>query len=131
MPEWGHIPMPRVLLDRCVADMVRISDARMSGTSFGTVVLHVAPESAIGGPLAAVRTGDEIALDVAGRRIDLLVPAEEIAHRLADFRPAPPHYVRGYGRLFLDHVTQANQGCDFDFLQAGVCGAGSKPGDER
>ena len=80
--------MPRVLLDRGVNDMVRISDARMSGTSFGTVVLHVAPESAIGGPLAAVRTGDEIALDVAGRRIDLLVPAEEIARRLADFHPA-------------------------------------------
>jgi dihydroxy-acid dehydratase len=111
--------------------MVRISDARMSGTSFGTVVLHVAPESAIGGPLAAVRTGDEIALDVAGRRIDLLVPAEEIARRLADFRPAPPHYARGYGRLFLEHVTQANQGCDFDFLQAGGCGAGSQLGDGR
>jgi dihydroxy-acid dehydratase len=91
----------------------------------------VAPESAIGGPLAAVRTGDEIALDVAGRRIDLLVPAEEIARRLADFRPAPPHYERGYGRLFLEHVTQANQGRDFDFLQAGGCGAGSQPGDGR
>ena len=123
--------MPRVLLERGVADMLRISDARMSGTSFGTVVLHVAPESAIGGPLAAVRTGDEIALDVAGRRIDLLVPAEEIARRLADFRPAPPHYARGYGRLFLEHVTQANQGCDFDFLRAAGCGAGSQPGDGR
>jgi dihydroxy-acid dehydratase len=88
----------------------------MSGTSFGTVVLHVAPESAIGGPLAAVRTGDEIALDVAGRRIDMLAPAEEIERRLAEFRPAPPHYARGYGRLFLEHVTQANRGCDFDFL---------------
>jgi dihydroxy-acid dehydratase len=118
MPEWGHIPIPRVLLDRGVGDMLRISDARMSGTSFGTVVLHVAPESAIGGPLAAVRTGDEIALDVAGRRIDLLAPAEEIARRMAAFRPAPPHYERGYGRLFLEHVTQANRGCDFDFLGA-------------
>ena len=118
MPEWGHIPMPRVLLERGVADIVRISDARMSGTSFGTVVLHVAPESAIGGPLAAVRTGDEIALDVAGRRIDLLVPAAEIERRMAAFRPAPPHYERGYGRLFLEHVTQANRGCDFDFLGA-------------
>ena len=117
-PEWGHIPMPRVLLERNVSDMVRISDARMSDTSFGTVVLHVAPESAIGGPLAAVRTGDEIALDVAARRIDLRVPAEEIEHRLAAFRPAPPHYDRGYGRLFLEHVTQANLGCDFDFLGA-------------
>jgi dihydroxy-acid dehydratase len=116
MPEWGHIPIPRALLDRGVDDMLRISDARMSGTSFGTVVLHVAPESAIGGPLAAVRTGDEIALDVAGRRIDLRVPAEEIGRRLAGFRPAPPHYDRGYGRLFLEHVMQANEGCDFDFL---------------
>ena len=118
MPEWGHIPMPRVLLDRGVADMVRISDARMSGTSFGTVVLHVAPESAIGGPLAAVRTGDEIVLDVAARRIDVQVPGDTIAERLAAFRPAPPHYDRGYGRLFLEHVTQANHGCDFDFLEA-------------
>jgi dihydroxy-acid dehydratase len=97
---------------------VRISDARMSGTSFGTVVLHVAPESAIGGPLAAVQTGDEIALDLAGRRIDVLLPEAEIERRLAAFRPAPPHYIRGYGRMFLEHVTQANLGCDFDFLRA-------------
>jgi dihydroxy-acid dehydratase len=118
MPEWGHIPIPRVLLERGITDMVRISDARMSGTSFGTVVLHVSPESAVGGPLAAVRTGDEIALDTAARRVDLCVPPEEIARRLAEFRPAPPHYNRGYGRLFLEHVTQANLGCDFDFLEA-------------
>jgi dihydroxy-acid dehydratase len=128
MPEWGHIPMPRVLLDRGVADVVRISDARMSGTSFGTVVLHVAPESAIGGPLAAVRTGDEIVLDVAARRIDVQVPAGAIAERLAAFRPARPHYDRGYGRLFLEHVTQANRGCDFDFLEAPAGGVQSKPG---
>ena len=119
-PEWGHIPMPKALLKRGIGDMVRISDARMSGTSFGTVVLHVAPESAIGGPLAAVRTGDEIALDVTARRIDLMVPAEEMERRLAAFRPAPPHYSRGYGRLFLEHVTQANLGCDFDFLGAAL-----------
>jgi len=118
MPEWGHISIPRVLLGRGITDMVRISDARMSGTSFGTVVLHVSPESAVGGPLAAVRTGDEIGLDTAARRIDLCVPPEEIARRLAEFRPAPPHYDRGYGRLFLEHVTQANLGCDFDFLEA-------------
>jgi len=116
MPEWGHIPIPRVLLERGVTDMVRISDARMSGTSFGTVVLHVAPESAIGGPLAAVRTGDEIVLDVPARRIEMALPDAEIARRLAGFTPAPPHYQRGYGRLFLDHVTQAHHGCDFDFL---------------
>ncbi|MDQ2899622.1 MAG: dihydroxy-acid dehydratase [Acidobacteriota bacterium] len=117
-PEWGHIPMPRVLLKRGVSDMVRMSDARMSGTSFGTVILHVAPESAIGGPLGVVRTGDEVELDVEGRGINLCVPQEEIDRRLASFRPQPPKYDRGYGRMFLEHVTQANLGCDFDFLEA-------------
>jgi L-arabonate dehydrase len=116
-PEWGHIPMPRALLKRNVDDIVRISDARMSGTSFGTVVLHVAPESAAGGPLSIVRTGDEIELSVARRRLELHVPAQEIAHRLSQFEPPPSHYTRGYGRLFLEHVTQANLGCDFDFLR--------------
>ncbi len=115
-PEWGHIPMPRKLLERGVTDMVRISDARMSGTSFGTVVLHVAPESAVGGPLAIVRTGDEIVLDVPRRRLDVKLTDEEIRRRLDAFTPPPPKYHRGYGRLFLEHVTQANLGCDFDFL---------------
>jgi dihydroxy-acid dehydratase len=91
----------------------------MSGTSFGTVVLHVAPESAIGGPLAAVCTGDEIELDVAQRRIRLCISDEELQTRLAAFRPPPPKYTRGYGRMFLEHVTQANEGCDFDFLRPG------------
>jgi dihydroxy-acid dehydratase len=116
-PEWGHIPMPRVLLKRGIDDMVRISDARMSGTSFGTVVLHVAPESAIGGPLALVETGDQIELDAPGRQIELKVAPEELDRRRAKFQPPPPKYERGYGRLFLEHVTQANQGCDFDFLR--------------
>jgi len=116
-PEWGQIPLPRRMLLEGVKDMVRISDARMSGTSFGTVVLHVAPESAVGGPLALVRTGDWIELDTAGRRVSLLVPEEELALRRAAFVPPPPHYTRGYGRLFLEHVTQANRGCDFDFLE--------------
>jgi L-arabonate dehydrase len=116
-PEWGHIPMPKVLLEQGVHDMVRISDARMSGTSFGTVVLHAAPESALGGPLAVVQTGDEIQLDVAGRQIELCVPAHEIQRRLEKFTPAPPKFDRGYGRMFLEHVTQANLGCDFDFLR--------------
>jgi dihydroxy-acid dehydratase len=116
-PEWGHMPMPKVLLNRGIQDVVRISDARMSGTSFGTVVLHIAPESALGGPLAAVQTGDEIVLDVANRRLDLNLPAAEIERRLAALTPSPPHYERGYGKLFLDHVTQANLGCDFDFLR--------------
>jgi dihydroxy-acid dehydratase len=109
--------MPRKLLNEGVADMVRISDARMSGTSFGTVVLHIAPESAIGGPLALVQTGDEILLDVPGRRLELLVSQEELDRRARSFTPPPPHYTRGYGRLFLDHVTQADLGCDFDFLR--------------
>jgi len=116
-PEWGHIPMPKVLLSQGISDVVRISDARMSGTSFGTVVLHTAPESALGGPLAIVQTGDEIRLDVAGRQLELCLPAAEISQRLQKFTPAPPKYDRGYGRLFLEHVTQANLGCDFDFLR--------------
>jgi L-arabonate dehydrase len=115
-PEWGHIPMPRKLLNAGVHDMVRISDARMSGTSYGTVVLHVAPESAIGGPLALVATGDEILLDVPNRKLELLVTPEELDRRRRLFTPPPRHYDRGYGRLFLDHVTQADRGCDFDFL---------------
>ena len=117
MPEWGHIPLPGKLLKQGVTDMVRISDARMSGTSFGTVVLHVAPESAIGGPLAAVRTGDEVLLDVPARKLELCVTPDELASRLREFTQAKPHYTRGYGKLFLDHVTQANRGCDFDFLE--------------
>lgn len=116
-PEWGQIPLPRKMLLEGVTDMVRISDARMSGTSFGTVVLHVAPESAVGGPLALVQTGDWIELDTAGRLVSLLVSNEELARRRAAFVPPPPHYTRGYGRLFLEHVTQANRGCDFDFLE--------------
>jgi L-arabonate dehydrase len=118
-PEWGQIPMPKTLLMRGVKDVVRLSDARMSGTSFGTVVLHIAPESAIGGPLAAVQTGDEIELDVPSRRLHLCVSDDELDRRLRAFIPPPPHYTRGYGKLFLDHVLQADQGCDFDFLVGG------------
>ena len=117
-PEWGQIPLPEKLIRAGITDVVRISDARMSGTSFGTVVLHIAPESAIGGPLAAVRDGDEIELDVPGRTINLNIPSEDLANRLKQFQPSKPHYQRGYGKLFLDHVTQANHGCDFDFLLA-------------
>ncbi len=116
-PEWGHIPMPKVLLQRGESDCVRISDARMSGTSFGTVVLHVSPESGIGGPLAVVQTGDPITLSVAGRSLHLHITEEEMRRRVALLKPAAPHYTRGYGKLFLDHVTQAHLGCDFDFLQ--------------
>jgi dihydroxy-acid dehydratase len=114
--EWGHLPIPAKLLKRGIDDIVRISDARMSGTSFGTDVLHVSPEAAIGGPLAAVQTGDEIELDVPGRKIELRLPPEEIKRRLAAYKPAPPAYRRGYGKLFLQEVTQAHEGCDFRFL---------------
>ena len=117
MPEWGAAPVPARLLQRGVKDMVRISDARMSGTSYGTVVLHVAPESAVGGPLALVRDGDEIELDAPRRTLTLRVGDEELAKRKAVWKPRPPHFARGYGRLFLDHVLQANEGCDFDYLR--------------
>ncbi|MGH9719014.1 MAG: dihydroxy-acid dehydratase, partial [Bryobacteraceae bacterium] len=117
MPEWGNLPIPAKLLKQGVEDMVRISDARMSGTSYGTVVLHIAPESAIGGPLAIVRNGDSIQLDVPNRKLTLLAPEAEIARRLAEWQRAEPHYERGYGQLYLEHTTQANHGCDFDFLR--------------
>ena len=116
-PEWGWIPMPRMLLRQGINDVVRISDARMSGTSFGTVVLHVAPESAIGGPLSLVQTGDEINLDVHARTLNVSISPEEWGRRSKAFVAPKPHYTRGYGRLFLEHVTQANKGCDFDFLE--------------
>jgi dihydroxy-acid dehydratase len=117
MPEWGAAPVPARLLKKGVKDMVRISDARMSGTSYGTVVLHVAPESAAGGPLALVRNGDEIELDVPKRTLTLRVNDEELGRRRSAWTPRPPHFARGYGRLFLEHVLQANEGCDFDFLR--------------
>ncbi len=117
MPEWGAAPIPRKLLQKGVKDMVRISDARMSGTSYGTVVLHVSPEAEAGGPLALVKDGDEIELDIPNRRLTLWVPDEELARRRARWKPRPPHYTRGYGRLFLDHVLQAHEGVDFDFLR--------------
>jgi dihydroxy-acid dehydratase len=120
MPEWGMLPIPKKLLKKGVRDMVRISDARMSGTSYGACVLHVAPESYIGGPLAFVRGGDLIELDVADRKLNLRISEEEMARRRAEWTPPPPRYERGFGALFSKHVTQADQGCDFDFLHAGA-----------
>jgi dihydroxy-acid dehydratase len=117
MPEAGYIPIPRSLARSGVRDIVRISDARMSGTAFGTVVLHVTPEAAIGGPLAAVRTGDRIRLDVPARRLDLLVQESELADRLRDWTPPVIAAPRGYARMYHDHVLQADQGADFDFLR--------------
>jgi dihydroxy-acid dehydratase len=116
MPEAGYLPIPKKLAQRGVKDMVRISDARMSGTAFGSIVLHVAPEAAVGGPLAAVRNGDRIRLSIKDKRIDLLVDDAEIRNRLKDFRP-PPAPPRGYKALYRRTVTQAPDGCDFDFLR--------------
>src|SRR5262249_17869646 len=116
MPEWGHLPIPAKLLKRGVTDLLRISDARMSGTSYGAVVLHVAPESAVGGPLALVETGDRIRLDVEERSLDLLVEEAELARRRDAWEPPERKDDRGYRRLYEDHVLQADEGCDFDFL---------------
>ncbi len=116
MPEVGNFTLPQRILERGITDMVRISDARMSGTAFGTVVLHAAPEAAVGGPIALVRDGDEIELDVAGRRLELLVPPAELDARRAAWQPPPPAFASGYTRLYLDHVLQADRGVDFDFL---------------
>jgi dihydroxy-acid dehydratase len=120
MPEWGMLPIPKKLLREGVRDMVRISDARMSGTAYGTCVLHVAPEAHIGGPLALVKDGDMIELDIAARRLHLDVSEAELARRRATWTPRPFPYARGYTALFARHVTQANKGCDFDFLEAGA-----------
>lgn len=118
MPETGFLPLPTRLLREGIRDMVRISDARMSGTAFGTVVVHVCPEAAAGGPLALVQTGDWIELDVERRRLDLLVAEDELERRRRHWQAPPSHYRRGYGWLFENHVLQADQGCDFDFLRA-------------
>jgi dihydroxy-acid dehydratase len=117
MPEWGMLPMPKKLLQQGVRDMVRLSDARMSGTSYGTCVLHITPESQLGGPLALVQTGDLIKLDVPARHLDLLVSEEELTARRAAWTPREIIYPRGYGMLYAQHVTQADKGCDFDFLE--------------
>jgi len=123
-PEWGMLPIPKKLLREGVRDMVRISDARMSGTSYGTCVLHVSPESHIGGPLALVRTGDEIEIDIDKRKIHWHCEPDEIERRSAAWVAPPPKFTRGYGELFSKHITQADQGCDFDFL------TGRSPGAE-
>ena len=120
MPEWGQLPIPKKLLQQGVRDMVRISDARMSGTSYGACVLHVTPESFVGGPLALVRSGDRIELDVPARKLNLLLDDAELARRRAAWKPPKPAFTRGFGTLYLKHVTQADQGCDFDFLEGGA-----------
>ncbi len=119
MPEWGMLPIPRKLVKAGVRDMLRISDARMSGTSYGACILHVAPESFVGGPLALVKTGDHIEVDVSQRLLHLHVSEEELARRRAEWVPPEPRYARGYGAMFQQHIGQADEGCDFDFLESG------------
>jgi len=118
MPEWGMLPIPVKLLKQGVRDMIRISDARMSGTSYGACILHVAPEAFIGGPLALLKTGDIVRVDVPARRIDMAVDEAELERRRAAWVPKRAYYPRGYGAMFAAHVSQANEGCDFDFLEA-------------
>ncbi|MDE2210461.1 MAG: dihydroxy-acid dehydratase [Betaproteobacteria bacterium] len=117
MPEWGQLPIPKKLLEQGVRDMLRISDARMSGTAYGACVLHVAPESWVGGPLALVHDGDMIVLDVGARSLQLDIDSAELARRRAAWRRPAPHFTRGFGALYQEHITQADQGCDFDFLE--------------
>jgi dihydroxy-acid dehydratase len=116
MPEWGMLPIPKKLVKQGVRDMMRISDARMSGTSYGACVLHIAPESYIGGPLALVRNGDMVTVDVDKRLIQMEVSDQELGNRRAQLAPPPPRYERGYGYMFSQHIGQAPDGCDFDFL---------------
>jgi len=116
MPEYGMLPIPDYLLAQGVRDMVRISDARMSGTSYGACVLHVAPEAFTGGPLALVQTGDLITLDVAARLLSVEITERDMVARREQWRPLPPKFERGYGALYTEHITQANEGCDFGFL---------------
>jgi len=127
MPEWGMLPIPTKLVKAGVTDMLRLSDARMSGTSYGACMLHCAPEAYIGGPLALVQTGDRISVDVPARRIQLEVGDEELARRRAVWTPPPPRYERGYGWIFSRHILQADQGCDFDFLETAFGAAVPEP----
>ncbi|GGE58523.1 L-arabinonate dehydratase [Actibacterium pelagium] len=127
MPEWGMIPMPKALLKQGHRDMVRLSDARMSGTSYGACILHVAPEAFVGGPLALIETGDIIELDIPNRRLDVQLSDEELATRRANWTAPPPRYERGYGKMFSQHVEQADKGCDFDFLRTDFGAAVSEP----
>ncbi|KKB75795.1 dihydroxy-acid dehydratase [Devosia soli] len=127
MPEWGMLPIPKALIKKGYRDMLRISDARMSGTSYGACVLHVAPESYVGGPLALLRNGDLIKLDLANRRLDMLVSEDELSRRRAAWTPPEPRFQRGWGWIYSKHVTQADKGCDFDFLERGFGPAAGEP----
>lgn len=127
MPEWGMLPIPRKLLEAGVRDMVRISDCRMSGTSYGACILHAAPEAYVGGPLALLRTGDVVRVDVPARRLDMEVGAEDLAARRAAWVPPEPRFTRGYGWVYSRHIGQADKGCDFDFLETAFGGPTAEP----
>jgi dihydroxy-acid dehydratase len=127
MPEWGMLPIPKALIKKGHRDMLRISDARMSGTSYGACILHVAPESFIGGPLALLKTGDIVRLDLAARRLDMLVSEADLSARREALQPPAPKFGRGYGWMFSRHVMQADKGCDFDFLQSSFGAASGEP----
>ncbi|MEP1030910.1 MAG: dihydroxy-acid dehydratase, partial [Alphaproteobacteria bacterium] len=117
MPEWGMLPLPKKLLKQGIRDMLRMSDARMSGTSYGACILHVSPESHVGGPLALLKTGDIVKIDIPNRTIDMLVDADELERRRAAWTPPAPKFARGYGWMFAQHIRQADEGCDFDYLE--------------
>ena len=127
MPEWGQLPIPQKLLQQGVRDMVRVSDARMSGTSYGACVLHVSPEAYVGGNLALVKNGDLITVDIPHRRIELQVSDAELAERRAAWQPQPPRYERGYGFMFSQHIRQAHEGCDLDYLETAFGAPVSEP----
>ncbi|MXN21253.1 dihydroxy-acid dehydratase, partial [Pseudooceanicola sp. GBMRC 2024] len=126
-PEWGMLPIPKALIKQGYRDMLRISDARMSGTSYGACVLHVAPESYVGGPLALLKTGDIVRLDLEARTLDMLVDAAELEARRAAWSAPAKRYERGYGHMFSKHVTQADKGCDFDFLETSYGATAGEP----
>ncbi|WP_252315947.1 L-arabinonate dehydratase [Sinobaca sp. H24] len=127
MPEWGMLPIPKKLVKKGVRDMLRISDARMSGTSYGACVLHAAPESAVGGPLAFVKTGDMVTIDVKNRTLDMEISEQELAKRKAAWKMPAPKYERGYGWMYLNHIQQADKGCDFDYLETSFGKATGEP----
>ena len=127
MPEWGMIPMPKALLKQGCRDMLRLSDARMSGTSFGACILHIAPESFVGGPLALIKTGDIIKVDIPNRHLNVDLDEAELLARRKAWIPPKPRFERGYGHMYLQHIEQADKGCDFDFLRTDFGAAVDEP----
>ena len=127
MPEWGMIPMPKALLKQGHRDMIRLSDARMSGTSYGACILHVAPESYIGGPLALIKNGDIIEVDIPERKLNVYISENELSNRREKWKEPEPRYERGYGYIYSKHIEQADKGCDFDFLKSDFGSAVKQP----